>query len=91
MDFFAGSGATGVSVLDYNRLNNEKCKYICVQLPEPCDEKTDAFKSGYKNIAEIGKEQICRVANAISEKTEGELDLGKQVVESVEFIQSGEI
>ena len=77
MDFFAGSGTTGVSVLDYNRLNNEKCKYICVQLPETCYEKTDAFKSGYKNIADIGKERMRRVANAISEKTEGELDLGQ--------------
>ena len=77
LDFFAGSCSTAHSIFDLNEKDAGSRKFIIVQLPEPCDEKTDAFKSGYKNIADIGKERIRRVANAISEKTAGELDLGQ--------------
>jgi len=50
-------------------------KFIMVQLPEPCDENSEAFKAGYKTIADIGKERIRRVIRKIEQKREGELPL----------------
>jgi Adenine specific DNA methylase Mod len=61
LDFFAGSSTTAHAVLDLNREDNGTRKFIMVQLPEKCDEKSEAFKAGYKTIAEIGKERIRRV------------------------------
>ncbi len=61
LDFFAGSCTTAHAVLDLNKEDGSKRKFIMVQLPEPCDEKSEAFKAGYKNISEIGKERIRRV------------------------------
>ncbi len=67
LDFFSGSAATAHAVM---QLNAEVCgdrKFIMVQLPEPCDEKSEAFKAGYKTIAEIGKERIRRAGKKIKE------------------------
>lgn len=58
LDFFAGSGTTAHSVLKMNAEDGGKRRFILVQIDEPCDEKTEAFKSGYKNIAQIARERI---------------------------------
>ena len=77
LDFFAGSATTAHSVIHLNSEESTNRKFIMIQLPEPAEEDTVAFKAGYKTIADIGKERMRRVANSISEKTEGELDLGQ--------------
>ncbi|GAB1349920.1 site-specific DNA-methyltransferase [Ignavibacteriales bacterium] len=68
LDFFAGSCTTAHSVLEMNSVDNKNRKFICIQLPEPTDETSEAFKLGYKNIAEIGKERIRRVISKIREE-----------------------
>ena len=67
LDFFSGSCTTAHAVLDLNKEDDSNRKFIMVQLPEPCDENTEAFKAGYNTIAEIGKERIRRVINKIKE------------------------
>jgi adenine-specific DNA-methyltransferase len=61
LDFFAGSATTAHAVLELNKEDCGNRKFIMVQLPEPCDEKSEAFRTGYKTIADIGKERIRRV------------------------------
>jgi adenine-specific DNA-methyltransferase len=75
LDFFAGSCTTAHAVLALNKENAGNSKFICVQLPEKCDVDSEAFKAGYKTIAEIGKERIRRVIKKIQEEQEGKLDL----------------
>ncbi len=65
LDIFSGSGTTAHSVMDLNKDDNGNRKFISVQIPEPTEEKSEAFKAGYKNIAEIGKERIRRAGNKI--------------------------
>lgn len=65
LDFFSGSSTTAHAVLDLNKEDGGNRKFIMVQLPEPCDEKSEAYKAGYKNIADIGKERIRRVVKNI--------------------------
>lgn len=71
LDFFAGSCSTGHALYAYlnENINHNNKKYILVQIPEPCDEESEAYKAGYKNIAEIGKERIRRVVKRIKENT----------------------
>ena len=82
LDFFSGSCTTAHAVLDLNKAGGGNRKFICIQLPEKCDESSEAFKAGYKTIAEIGKERIRRVIKKIKEEQKGKLDLdgraGKQ-------------
>jgi len=66
LDFFAGSCTTAHAVLSLNKEDGGKRKFICVQLPEKCAENSEAFKSGYKTIAEIGKERIRRVIQTLT-------------------------
>lgn len=83
MDFFAGSGSTAHSVMQLNAEDGGKRKFIMVQLPEPCDEKSEAFKAGYKTIAEIGKERIRRAGKKIKKEnpiTTTDLDTGFRVL-----------
>lgn len=61
MDFFAGSGSTAQSVFDLNKEDGGNRKFILCQLPEPTTNDSEAFKAGFKNISEIGKERIRRV------------------------------
>ncbi len=77
LDFFSGSCTTAHAVLDLNKQDNGNRKFICVQLPEKCDEKTEAFKAGYKTIADIGKERICRVIKKIKDSENGNLPFEK--------------
>ena len=75
LDFFSGSATTAHAVLDLNKKDGGNRKFIMVQLPEKCDEKSEAFKAGYKTISEIGKERIRRVIKKINEEQGGKLDL----------------
>ena len=68
LDFFSGSGTTAHAAIDYSAKTNEKRKFIMVQLPEETDEKSEAYKAGYKNICEISKERIRRAAKKIAEE-----------------------
>ena len=70
LDFFAGSGTTAHAVLALNKEDGGNRKYIMVQLPEPCDEKSEAFKEGLKTIADIGKERIRLAGKKIKEQIE---------------------
>jgi len=72
LDFFAGSGSTAQAVLEINKELITNKKFICVQLPEQTDGKSEAYKAGYINISDIGKERIRRVINKIQEEQEEE-------------------
>ena len=65
LDFFSGSSTTAHSVMQLNAEDGGNRKYIMVQLPELCDEDSEAYKAGYKNICEIGKERIRRAGEKI--------------------------
>ena len=65
MDFFSGSATTAHAVMSKNAEDGGHRKFIMVQLPEKCDEKSEAYKAGYKNICEIGKERIRRAGEKI--------------------------
>ncbi|QYJ68808.1 site-specific DNA-methyltransferase [Flavobacterium litorale] len=81
LDFFSGSGTTGHAVMDLNKEDDGNRKYICVQLPELCDEKSEAYKAGYATIADIAKERIRRAANKIKEENpDYKGDLGFKVL-----------
>ena len=80
VDFFAGSGTTAHAVMQLNSEDGGNRKCISVQLPEKTDEKSEAFKAGYKNIAEISKERIRRAAKKIKqENPDYQGDLGFKV------------
>lgn len=72
LDFFSGSATTAHAVMQLNAEDGGNRKFICVQLPEICDEKSEACKAGYKNICEIGKERIRRAGlNLMRQVTSG--------------------
>ena len=75
LDFFSGSATTAHAVMQLNAEDNGNRQFICVQLPELCDEKSEAFKANFKNICEIGKERIRRVGKKLTENTNGQLSL----------------
>lgn len=75
LDYFAGSCATAQAVIEANVEDNGSRKFIMVQLPEPADESSNAAKTGFRTIAEIGKERIRRVIKKVRENSEGKLDL----------------
>ncbi|MBI5666351.1 MAG: site-specific DNA-methyltransferase [Nitrospirae bacterium] len=68
LDFFSGACTTAHAVMQLNAKDGGKRKFIMVQLDEPCDEKSEAFKAGYKTIAEIGKERIRRAGKKIKDE-----------------------
>lgn len=83
LDFFSGSATTAHAVMQLNAEDGGKRKFIMVQLPEKCDEKSEAYKAGYKNICEIGKERIRRAGRKIKEEnglTAQNLDIGFRVL-----------
>lgn len=77
LDFFAGSATTAHAVMQLNKEDGGNRKYILVQMPELCDEKSEAFKAGYKTIAEIAKERIRRAGKKIREEIEREVEKKK--------------
>ena len=68
LDFFSGSATTAHAVMQLNAEDGGNRRFIMVQLPEATDEKSEAYKTGYKNICEIGKERICRAGKKIVEE-----------------------
>lgn len=83
LDFFSGSATTAHAVMKLNSEDGGNRKFIMVQLPEKTDEKSEAFKAGYKNICEIGKERIRRAGKKIKEEsplTTQDLDTGFRVL-----------
>ncbi|MEQ3506169.1 site-specific DNA-methyltransferase [Enterococcus cecorum] len=85
LDFFSGSATTAHAVMQLNAEDGGNRKFIMVQLPEATDEKSEAYKTGYKNICEIGKERIRRAGEKIKEKNKDKenienLDIGFKVL-----------
>ena len=83
LDFFSGSSSTAHAVINKNASDGGKRKFIMVQIPEKCEEGTDAFNEGFKNICEIGKERIRRAGKKIKEEnplTTQDLDIGFRVL-----------
>jgi adenine-specific DNA-methyltransferase len=83
LDFFSGSATTAHAVMQLNAEDGGKRQFIMVQLPELTDESSEAFKAGYKNICEIGKERIRRAGIKIKETsplTTKDLDIGFRVL-----------
>ena len=83
LDFFSGSATTAHAVMQLNAEDGGKRKFIMVQLPEATDDKSEAYKAGYKNICEIGKERIRRAGKKIKEEsplTTQDLDTGFRVL-----------
>ena len=83
LDFFSGSATTAHAVMQLNAEDGGKRNFIMVQLPETTDEKSEAYKAGYKNICEIGKERIRRAGKKIKEEsplTTQDLDTGFRVL-----------
>lgn len=83
LDFFSGSSTTAHAVMQLNAEDGGHRKFIMVQLPEETDEKSEAYKAGYKNICEIGKERIRRAGAKIKEEaglTAHGLDIGFRVL-----------
>lgn len=83
LDFFSGSATTAHAVMQLNAEDGGHRKFIMVQLPEKCDEASEAYKAGYKNICEIGKERIRRAGDKIkseSPTTTQDLDIGFRVL-----------
>ncbi len=86
LDFFAGSATTADAVYRQNADDGGCRRFIMVQLPEPCDEKSEAFKAGYSKITEIGKERIRRVIKKL--KTE-QAKKNKQAREKLPGMEDG--
>ncbi len=83
LDFFSGSATTAHAVMQLNAEDGGHRKFIMVQIPEVCDEKSEAYKAGYKNICEIGKERIRRAGEKIKKEnplTTQDLDIGFRVL-----------
>ena len=82
LDFFSGSATTAHAVMQLNAEDGGNRKFIMVQLPEKCDEKSEAFKAGYGNICEIGKERIRRAGKKIKDENTSatNLDIGFRVL-----------
>ena len=75
IDFFSGSATTAHAIMQLNAEDGGNRKFVLVQLPEACEEKSPAFIAGYKNICEIGKERIRRAGKKLT-KTDGQMQIG---------------
>ncbi len=85
LDFFSGSGTTAHAVMELNKEEDIDRKFICVQLPENCIEKSEAFKAGYRTIADIAKERIKRAANLIKNDKQKKLDFNPEKKLDLDF------
>ena len=84
LDFFSGSATTAHAVMQINAEDGGNRRFICVQLPELCDEKSEAYKAGYKNICEIGKERIRRAGKKILEENT-QVKLGDEEMKALDI------
>jgi adenine-specific DNA-methyltransferase len=89
LDFFSGSSTTAHAIMQLNAEDNGARKFIMVQLPEQTDEKSEAFKAGYKNICEIGKERIRRASKKIEEELQSKSKGGELFKEETKTIDTG--
>jgi len=87
LDFFAGSGTTAHAVMQLNKEDGGNRRFICVQMPEPCEEKSEAYKAGYNTIADIAKERIRRTGKKIQQEIAEENRKNK---EKLDFDKSNE-
>jgi adenine-specific DNA-methyltransferase len=85
LDFFAGACTTAHAVFDINSEDSEQRKFICVQLPELCKENEEAFKAGYKTIAEVGKDRIRKAIKYIKAETKINPDLFSKVKSEIDL------
>ena len=90
LDFFSGSATTAHAVMQQNVKDGGNRKFIMIQLPETTDKKSEAFKAGYKTIADISKERIRRAAAKIKKENQPQINTDKHGSESDLFGQSGE-
>ncbi|MFH1653178.1 MAG: site-specific DNA-methyltransferase [Pseudomonadota bacterium] len=84
-DFFSGSATTADALLQLNAEDGGNRKFCMVQIPEPCDENSEAYKAGYKTIVEIGKERIRRAGKKIVEELNAknqQLELGQEPIDA---------
>ena len=79
LDFFSGSATTAHSVMQLNAEDGGNRRYIMVQLPEICEEKTEAYKDGFRTICDLGEERIRRATKKIKEETNADIDYGFRV------------
>lgn len=79
LDFFSGSATTAHSVLNLNSIDKKNRQFIMIQLPELCNENSEAYKDGYRTICDIGEERIRRAAKKIKEETNADIDYGFRV------------
>lgn len=89
LDFFSGSATTAHAVMQLNAEDGGNRKFIMVQLPEMTDEKSEAYKAGYKNICEIGKERIRRAGKKIEEELQAKSKSGELFEEEVKSVDTG--
>ena len=90
VDFFSGSSTTAQSILQLNAVEGQKCRFIMVQIPEPCVEGSDAEKGGYKTICEIARKRIILAGKKIAEEnatTAPNLDIGFRVLKLDSWIE----
>lgn len=83
LDFFSGSATTSHAVMQLNKENRGSRKFIIIQIPEAVDEKSEAYKAGYHNICEIGKERIRRAAKKIIEEQQSKINNKKTELEKL--------
>jgi len=74
LDFFTGSGTSAHAVIELNKVECTNLKFICVQLPQPTEESSEAYKAGYRTIADIGKERIRRVIEKAKDERKKQKD-----------------
>ena len=79
LDFFSGSASTAHATLKLNSEDNGNRKFIMVQLPEQCEQNSEAYKAGFPTICDIGEERIRRAAKKIKEETNADIDYGFRV------------
>src|SRR5690606_37546335 len=78
LDFFAGSGSTGQAVLELNEETNGNRRFILVQMPEKTDEKSEAYKSGYKYISDITKTRLKKAIEILDKNKASQLEFEKK-------------
>jgi adenine-specific DNA-methyltransferase len=80
LDFFAGSGSTGHAIFEKNIVDGKQRKFVLVQLPEPCNEKSEAYRVGYRKISDITKERLRRTGSSLRKENPNYIgDLGFKV------------
>lgn len=84
LDFFAGSGSMAHAIMDLNKNSLSKRKHICIQLPELCEEKGEAFKKGYKTIADVSKKRIRKATEKIEKEIQTEISVIQDEIKNLQ-------